>query len=818
MVYRTRAKAATIKKDTTGTEKDTTGTTRKPRANKKAIGITYKPITKRKTRAQNPKDATDIFSDPHRVFFNPPEKYYESAKNQLKGYTRHGLDIEDDKSKYMFMIIDTVHDIFDRESTLANDTEINKHKPLLVELGIFSNQKKQEEKHNNFVQNVYFDTLKSKFSNLTFKHTVPFVFPEHLQTRDNTNTLKQPKNGRWEDTTFKANTFHQYWSKYLLSYDLDTEKHLLFCEYIDKEMKNFDPSWTSKSKKINSSSWGWDTQQKKLIIEKFANIIQNSSAKSINQVNGALIEFLNGSNQDITGFIYKYFIKMSKMTFIPSFKKLDDVKKTVIKSVRTMIRNHYTCHEARTGGQYTSTSFLNDVKKTGEITRIIEEYDQLRLAIDATKGSVMETAVGQKESLKKKGLVLTPAILLDSAITPEEPFYTFLLVDCKITYLNNNNKNTLVINFNPDTIKSQQITGTFQIKMYVTRIKHETNRNSNYLFDQLVPFVDQGENTRVIKDVKMNNIKQTVIMMAWMKPVNNGLIFPGSQLLVIDLLNKYKNAIFDSELDTQTKRTDFFDKQKIENKCDVVLHKKHKFAGMELKECILEIVHWNTKYYKSSVLNNFKNRNLVRFTAVKYFLDWKRMGDMFQIDYLLAYNNWQNKKSGPLNTQINRGFPYVYFTSQDILAICSATGMLTDNIDNRNTGLSIVFNTGSSSSWNICTNTQLTFHNKYFQDKTINIEENKKKKKKKQPKRYRLNPNKNNNNMNMHMSKNNMSNNNNMNNNMSNNNMNVFYNARTKVNENYLNDQPISNAGSGRHPQPQPKLLKKKSGWWSSLW
>jgi hypothetical protein len=814
MVYRTRAKAATIKKDTTGTEKDTTGTTRKPRANKKATGvprankkatgvprankkatgITYKPITKRKTRAQNPKDATDIFSDPHRVFFNPPEKYYESAKNQLKGYTRHGLDIEADKSKYMFMIIDTVHDIFDRESTLANDTEINKHKPLLVELGIFSNQKKQEEKHNNFVQNVYFDTLKSKFSKLTFKHTVPFVFPEHLQTK-NELLFERPKtgiDGRWEDTTFKANTFHQYWSKYLLSYDLDTEKHLLFCEYIDKEMKNFDPSWTSKSKKINSSSWGWDTQQKKLIIEKFAKIIQNSSTKSINQVNGALIEFLNGSNQDITGFIYKYFKDKSKMTFIPSFKKLDDVKKTVIKSVRTMIRNHYTCHEARTGGQYTSTSFLNDVKKTGEITRIIEEYDQLRLAIDATKGSVMETAVGQKESLKKKGLVLTPAILLDSAITPEEPFYTFLLVDCKITYLNNN-KNTLVINFNPDTIKSQQITGTFQIKMYVTRIQHETNRNSNYLFDQLVPFVDQGENTRVIKDVKMNNIKQTVIMMAWMKPVNNGLIFPGSQLLVIDLLNKYKNAIFDSELDTETKRTDFFDKQKIENKCDVVLHKKHKFAGMELKECILEIVHWNTKYFKSSVLNNFKNRNLVRFTAVKYFLDWKRMGDMFQIDYLLAYNNWQNKKSVPLRTQINRGFPYVYFTSQDILAICSATGMLTDNIDNRNTGLSIVFNTGSSSSWNICTNTQLTFHNKYFQDKTIKIEKMKKKKKKKQPKRYHLNPNKNNNNMNMNMSNNNMSNNNMSNNNMSNNNM------------------------SNNNPQPQPQILKKKS-WWSSLW
>jgi hypothetical protein len=345
---------------------------------------------------------------------------------------------------------------------------------------------------------------------------------------------------------------------------------------------------------------------------------------------------------------------------------------------------------------------------------IFTKFTRYYAAVDATKTKMFTSTK----------LILTPAILLDSANTPDLN-YTMLFVDCQIRKKNN----YFIVKFNTT---SQQMTCKFHVTMLVfqseTVLFKTISERSN---------INDDRQTFLVEGVTMPMIHESTVLIV--SPDDQTKEYP----FYLNPNNKANKSFFlDVSMVIYKKERlsiEFTKLEKVLNETNSMSRYiiwQNNYNGIPIRDCTLKIVNWR-KNLQISEKDLTPDTRGFQYMMIQFFLDFKRMGDAYQITYLKAYNKHM-AKSFFTNKLIKSNMPFIYFTTQDILAVCQAIGV-SDSEDifdkghkiipgDATTGLPFLFNTKSL--WMMGSNVNHKAHTRYHASQVANQKQNSNRKKK----------------------------------------------------------------------------------------
>tara|TARA_B110000261_G_scaffold84269_1_gene96687 strand:- start:4637 stop:6598 length:1962 start_codon:yes stop_codon:yes gene_type:complete len=398
---------------------------------------------------------------------------------------------------------------------------------------------------------------------------------------------------------------------------------------------------------------------------------------------------------------------------------LSDVKTKLIANIKKLAATRsYTFHSQLVKNVTTSEYTMQEIRGGNVMNDIFTKFDRYYAAVDATKTKFFTSTK----------LILTPAMLLDSANTPKGKFgYTMLFVDCEII----KEKDYIIVKFNTT---SQQMTCKFHVTMFIFP-------SAGVLYEEISKRSKTNNNrqTFLVQGVTMKLIHQSTVLVV--NPdyatKNYGFNKPQTRPQTSNSRSDYAQfldvsiVLYHITLKTWTKELleeEF--KRNIPSfmnpSCTIIWQRD--YTGISMNNCTLEIVNWKHKHIGRHHLS-VQTRGLQNM-MIQFFLDFKRMGDAYQITYLKAYNKIMAKNYN-INKK-NSSMPFIFFTTQDILAVCQAIG-ISDSQDVYNggvqvksgdatTGLPFVFNT--TSQWMMGTNVNHKEHTIYHANQVAKQKEN----------------------------------------------------------------------------------------------
>jgi hypothetical protein len=558
----------------------------------------------------------------------------------------NGMDFDNNPDAYMFNLLDTVHDIFDRESELTG--------PQKEMFGISYPRGERPsawQKIDAMLLNVYnLSPSKMYWKTANVKRTFPYL-------------IAPPFKDTFNRSGFSAKSFLEYWSYKTLGYycDASTERGLIVSA-------------------INKAG-----------LDRTRRYLQQFGVDPDSITTSVLKRLVSPRNMPSNSPEYKSLMPAFKSVFgIIEFKTLAEIKQSLVDAVFTQsLLAAYTFH-TKVGQQNNLINMRNtvDIKTTKVMEAIFAQYDRIMCVVDATKGS-----------LKKARFMMTPAQLLDPSTTPVNitvnlalPFFTLKRFGTQA-----GQDEFLQLTFNQNEIFNQQLTCKFFIQMYVVRVypKSQTPASRKYAADINAQLFDKFDNVSseqtflLLRDVHMKYVQSSVLVVAYTTNPSNAadrttLVLssePFSKQVVRTVVDNFDRRSLKSTIQTTT------------GSANIIL--KTSFSGMSVSECLSHIRD------KLSTASNNQRKQMFK----QYYLDWKRMGDSFQVSFLEAVNRATRR----IDNQTN---PFVYFASQDILAVCQAIGVghVKDPIDK----LSFIFNTGGSNNWMIGTNITHEAHKRYM--------------------------------------------------------------------------------------------------------
>jgi hypothetical protein len=390
---------------------------------------------------------------------------------------------------------------------------------------------------------------------------------------------------------------------------------------------------------------------------------------------------------------------------------LSIIKKGLIDNIKELgIIRSYTFHSQLIINRNTSENTIQEIRGDGVMNDIFTKFTRYYAAVDATKTKMFTSTK----------LILTPAILLDSANTPDLN-YTMLFVDCQIR----KNKNYFIVKFNTT---SQQMTCKFHVTMLVfqseTVLFKTISERSN---------INDDRQTFLVEGVTMPMIHESTVLIVSPDDQTKKTPFGESFFLDVSIVIFKEKGSIRNPNPIQTKLKEVLEETKIMSRHIIW---QNNYNGIPIRDCTMEIVNWRQNKLKISEKDLTPNTRGLQYMMIQFFLDFKRMGDSYQITYLKAYNKHM-AKSFFTNKLIKSNMPFIYFTTQDILAVCQAIGV-SDSEDifdkgqktesgDATTGLPFLFNTKSL--WMMGSNVNHKQHTSYHASQVANQKQNSNRKK-----------------------------------------------------------------------------------------
>jgi hypothetical protein len=591
--------------------------------------------------------------------------------NQLMRFP-NAVNLDNEGDSYMFYLLDTLHDIFDRlnEFTPAERT-------ILIKANMLADGTRMSiwGKIDHMLSNVYNlneETLfwKRNLNGSLSQRVFESNAPPKIIYRNNRTHLDGPL---VRVNKFTARSFVEYWSYKTLGY-------------------YFNPSSAGVFLRNEIEHLGGIQKAIGLLVSE-GNLDPDEATED------KLNAFMASTNRRTAK---NEIVNAMRLAFnIVEFQTLGQIKHALIEAVfQNSMKSQFDFHP-QVGQPNAMVNLLS--KETTKSTKVIEtifkQYDRLLCAVDATKGS-----------LKNTRLALTPAQLLDPSHTPVTGEVNFILAYFQVSKHGQEDTKDefLEISFDERMVANKQLTCTFHMKMYVmkvypatTRAVEAANKINSMIYDKLAPYASTNgvKLHHILKDLSMPVVQASVAVAAYSRTggTASGQRAGATALVLHSSVSKsvirpvVEKGILRSHIERSTQSN------------RVLI--KPTFSGMSVSECLQEI---------RASLTPKNNRASQR--AVQYYLDWKRMGDSFQVSYLEAVNKatiLQNASQNH-NTQY-----YIYFATQDILAICQAIGF--GHTKRPLDKLSFIYNTNGSTNWMMGTNILHKEHMMYMSMKVSNI-------------------------------------------------------------------------------------------------
>ena len=650
--------------------------TRSTRSTTRNPGPTQPTSTRSTTRNPRPTQPTSTRSTTRNPRPTQPTSQRTSpvviGRQRVVGNTSALNDFNEqigpDADAFMFNVLDTIHDIFDRESKL---TSVATKK--LIDSGILSKEP---------VRNIWgkIDYMLNSVYGLS-EYTLLWKSTNVKRTFVSLRPMYSMRNGRIElINNFSARSFLEYWSNKTRGYYYtDDSAEEVLTIHIEKmgmqetirrlDIVGLDPELNNEPtirRAVNANALNvLDTRI-------FGANRSANSSQDVKQIRSAL-----------------------KTVFeIVEFKSLDQIKHALMMAVFDVaLQRRFTFHTEI--GQQDKLIDLNDkvdTKTTKVVDTIFRQYDRLVCAVDATKGS-----------LKGTRLLLTPAQLLDPSTTPVSMKVNLCLPFCTLTKSGSaSSKNEILeITFDPGQVFNKQVTCVFYLKMFVSKSYKKSTARTDYatevndqLYNKLEIHAGQGrKNVLMVQNVDMKFIQTAVSVVAFTETKPKFRSVPKTALMLsapphsVSIVRATPRPVLENQTALISKQT---------------------FSGMSVNECIDHVDQASRGV--TGVLKRY---------ITQYYWDWKRMGDSFQISYLEALNR-AFRAAGNEASVSRSTFPFVYFASQDILAICQAIGIKESKRPYDN--LSFIFNTGGSNNWMIATNINHKAHQTYMNTRAGEIQ------------------------------------------------------------------------------------------------
>jgi hypothetical protein len=425
------------------------------------------------------------------------------------------------------------------------------------------------------------------------------------------------------------------------------------------------------------------------------------------------VQYLELAKQEEENPILGMDLAAVKTKLIDSIKELGAIKAYNFHSqlVKNVTTSEYTVQEIRGG------NVMND---------IFTKFERYYAAVDATKTRFFTSTK----------LILTPAMLLDSANTHDLD-YTMLFVDCQII----NNKDFFIVKFNTT---SQQMTCKFHVTMLIFQ-------SENVLFKTILERskINDNRQTFLVQGMTLKLIHQSTVLIVSPDDGTKGKLFKdnqtrsnnnNAQFLNVSIVLYHNKEFFTNKRkrtnsDLEILKSMIIESNIMNSSCTIIWQSN--YTGISMNQCSVEIIKWKEQHIGKKPILTPRTRGL-QYMMIQFFLDFKRMGDAYQITYLKAYNKHMAKIYN--NKLIKSNMPFIYFTTQDILAVCQAIGISeSQDIFERDkkiksgdatTGLPFVFNTQSQ--WMMGSNVNHKEHHIYHTNQVVKQTENFKKKQKSQ--------------------------------------------------------------------------------------
>jgi len=276
---------------------------------------------------------------------------------------------------------------------------------------------------------------------------------------------------------------------------------------------------------------------------------------------------------------------------------------------------------------------------------IIRTY-KLNMIVDAKKQSFPST--------KQYAFTITPATILDPANNvPTQGVFSFVLPNCQVTYVP---KSTTRVGHAYHEIvflnEHEQLYSKFRLIMHV--YPHEQST----LFQKISKQLTTSQSSHKIlklRNVSKNDLDKCVRLLCYTVHHTTSwpaaLILNGTELrseydLDIKTVSNSSNSKFEGSL--------FYAKIKRLYSLKYNVRQTNGLKGLSVDACV-KMMHESKLKYKDHFKKVIGQQAIIN--NIRYYLDWKRMGDSFQID---------------MTKQVNDHGHNALFFSLDIIAICIA--------------------------------------------------------------------------------------------------------------------------------------------------